>query len=321
MAYFIFVSLLFTYAQGQCLGAAFEGGGARGSYEAGVLSVITDPSKNVGVKYNVMTGISIGALTLNSIGGFPIGQEQEMSQFLNEMWFNITDNSDIFNEWRGGLIDGLLFQRGLYNNAKGTEYFHKYSTIPKRNVTVGAANLDFGTFQNFDDSLSSAFFDACVSSGSMPFFFPPHDFVGYTWMDGGTILNLDIPSAVERCLTVTDESQITIDVLFDSQPNILSNATSFKTIKVIERMNEIRKYDNSIWYLYNSMKAYPKVFFRHLFTPSQTLNTVLNFTKAAIHANYEIGIQDANNVISDPSHSPRSIVQTHYSKFKQVVFP
>jgi predicted acylesterase/phospholipase RssA len=317
----LILSILRNFASGQCLGLVIEGGGAKGSYEAGVLSVITDPSKGINVKYNIMTGISIGALTLNSIGGFPQGQELEMSQFLNQMWFNITDNSDLFTEWKGGLIEGLLFQQGLYNNDNGIEFYRRFSKSPLRNVTVGSTNLDYGLFENFNESVGLAFLDASISSASIPFFFPPHKFVGFTWADGGCILNLDIPLAVERCLTVTDESSITIDILMDNFHTSLSNSTSFKTPQVFERAYQISQYDKSIWYLYNSMLAYPKVIFRYLFAPSQPLSSTLNFTKAAILENFNVGVKDAEDVISESGHQPQEMMKNWFSSLSKIEFP
>jgi predicted patatin/cPLA2 family phospholipase len=321
MVFVVFLTLLKHLVNGECLGLAIEAGGSRGSYEAGLISVITDPAEGLNVKYNVMTGVSIGALTLNSIGGFPMGQELQMSQFLNQLWFNITDNSDIFVEWKGGLIDGLLFHQGLYNIENGISFFHKFSKVPVRNVTVGSTNLDLGTFVNFNESLGIAFFDACVSSGSIPIFFPPHQFVGHSWIDGGVVLSIDIPSAVERCLTVTDESSTTIDIILDIGSKQLNNDTSFKTLQVFERMIDIQQYDLTMSVLYNAMQAYPKVNFRYLFTPSQPLGSMLNFTKVAIQENFNIGVADAKKILNDSGHSPRKIVRNKLLGLSKIEFP
>ena len=306
----------------QCYGAVFEGGGAKGAYEAGALSVLTDPTNNIFVQYDIITGISIGALNTMVIGSFPVGQELQMSQKLNEFWFGIQNNSDLFVEWRGGIIEGVLFQKSIYNNARGIEYFRGYFKPPQRNVVVGATNLDTGLFQNFNQSIGSAFFDATISSASIPAAFPPHIMEGYAFADGGCILNLDIPSAIEYCLSKTSNQRlITLDILTDSYYQGLPTETSFKTRDVLERIYEIIKYDSSVWYLYNSMASFPSVNFRYLIYPSKPLHGSLDFNSTSIRDNYNTGVSDTLNAIKPSSQTPRNSIKRSLQDSMKTVFP
>lgn len=318
---FLLIIVAETFAQ-QCYGVAFEGGGAKGAYEAGALSVLTDPSNNIFVQYDIMTGISIGALNTMVIGSFPVGQELQSSQKLNEFWFGIQNNSDLFVEWRGGIIEGVLFQKSIYNNARAIEYFRGYFKAPQRNVVVGATNLDTGLFQNFDQSLGNAFFDAAVSSASIPGAFPPHVMEGYAFADGGCILNLDIPSAIEYCLNKTGNQRlITIDILTDSYYQPLPSETSFKTTSVLERIYEIIKYDSSVWYLYNSFASFPSVNFRYFIYPSKPLHGSLDFNNTSIRDNYSLGVNDTLNAIKLNSECPREAIKRSLQKSIQVIHP
>ena len=316
----LLVSLIFPIVSSQCLGLVLEGGGCRGAYEAGVISVLTNASNNIPSAYNIISGISIGALSTSVMCSYPYGQELQMSQRLNEVWFNITKPSDLFVEWKGGYIDGLLFHAGLLDNSPAVKYFRSYFNPPQRNVSVGTTNLDLGLFFTFNESINLAFFDAAISSASIPFAFTPHHFDGYSWADGGCINNLDMTSAVERCLMITDENKIEIDVVFDLYHENLPNATSFKTIKVIERAFEILRADSGIRNFYGSLVAYPSIKIRNLFTPSVPLFKSLNFTSSNIRYNFDVGVKDALEVISKKQDYEK-IVKEAYNKRKLIVFP
>ena len=52
-----------------------------------------------------------------------------------------------------------------------------------------------------------------LASGSIPGVFKPQFFDGRYLMDGGTVIDVNVPSAVEQCLElVDDESKIIIDI-------------------------------------------------------------------------------------------------------------
>ena len=55
---------------------------------------------------------------------------------------------------------------------------------------------------------------AAMSSGSIPVVFPPQHFHGYVLMDGGTVWDINIDSAVNQCLDAGyDEKDIIMDVI------------------------------------------------------------------------------------------------------------
>ena len=53
-----------------------------------------------------------------------------------------------------------------------------------------------------------------MASSAMPVIFPYVNFRNSTFIDGGTMLNLDIGGAIERCKEIVpDESDIILDVV------------------------------------------------------------------------------------------------------------
>jgi predicted acylesterase/phospholipase RssA len=319
LLYILFSSL--SVSAQTCLAAAFEGGGSKGAYEAGVLFVFTNAANGPNVKYNVISGISIGAVNAGLVSNYPMGQEAAMAQNMVAFWKSLTGDSSIYKEWPGGLIDGLLFQSGLLNNAPAVELSQIWLTGPRqRNVTVGSTNLDLGLFQTFNESLGLAFADAIIASGSIPIFFPPHNFVGFSWADGGCICGLDVASAVERCLDVTNEANITVDLFFDHYIGPMANYTKFKTVDVLERAFEIRSDDSASRLAYNAMIAYPEVNFRYSINPSEPMASLLNFTQANVEFNLKLGYKDANAALKEMKDA-RTTIRDMFQKSTKIVYP
>lgn len=53
-----------------------KGGANRGSYEAGVIETLVNSLDPEDVKYDVISGISVGALNAAHVASFPRGQEK-----------------------------------------------------------------------------------------------------------------------------------------------------------------------------------------------------------------------------------------------------
>jgi hypothetical protein len=62
-------------------------------------------------------------------------------------------------------------------------------------------------------------------------------------MDGGTVWNLNVSSAIEGCLTKVDDlSKITVDILLCHAPEDLKPDTATSTLENYMRHRHIKKY-------------------------------------------------------------------------------
>jgi predicted acylesterase/phospholipase RssA len=66
------------------------------------------------MEYDIITGVSAGALNAFALSMFPKGQEAEMADFLYNTWFNLSDAS-VFTENKP-LAYSLFFGKSLLNN-------------------------------------------------------------------------------------------------------------------------------------------------------------------------------------------------------------
>jgi predicted acylesterase/phospholipase RssA len=92
-----------------------------------------------------------------------------------------------------------------------------------RRVSVSCVDINTGDFTEFNQ-INTNYYDfgqAGLSSGSIPVVFPPQHFQGKICMDGGTVWNVNIDSAINQChdMGATDD-EITLDVLICGGPGM-----------------------------------------------------------------------------------------------------
>lgn len=75
----------------------------------------------------------------------------------------------------------------------------------KRNITIGVTDFNLGTFLTYNETLSNPeFVEAVMGSSAVPIIWPLRNFDGRICADGGTLINIDIYSAINRCLQITN---------------------------------------------------------------------------------------------------------------------
>jgi predicted acylesterase/phospholipase RssA len=62
------------------------GGGSKGAYEAGVVWGLMHYGNPEDYRYDVVTGVSAGAINGAAMSVWPIGQEVAMSEYISDTW-------------------------------------------------------------------------------------------------------------------------------------------------------------------------------------------------------------------------------------------
>ena len=75
---------------GKCLGLVLKGGGNKGAYEAGAIYALVKNLHPHEVRYDVVSGISVGALNAAHVATYPKGEELKMAEDLVQMWTDIS---------------------------------------------------------------------------------------------------------------------------------------------------------------------------------------------------------------------------------------
>ena len=94
------------------------GGGANnGAWEAGVLyGLIHNASDPTDYQYDVISGVSAGALNATVLAGWEPGKEKEMVSWLCDLWSNLK-TSDVWQDWKYGKLEGLTTKHGIVDNS------------------------------------------------------------------------------------------------------------------------------------------------------------------------------------------------------------
>ena len=92
-----------------------SGGANKGAYEAGVLYGLAHKLDNADVAWDVVTGVSAGAINAAGISMFPVGKEREMTEFLINTLEGLTTET-IYTLWPGGLLEGITDHSGIFND-------------------------------------------------------------------------------------------------------------------------------------------------------------------------------------------------------------
>ena len=261
-----------------CHALAMEGGGDKGAYEAGVLKAFVKYLNPEDIKYDVVTGISVGSLNAMLVVNSYIGGEAELADRMVALWEWVgqTGSGAVFEDWNSlGIPYAILGEPSLYSTQplRDTVITQFNDTIGiQRKFVIGTSDFNKGVFTQFNESIGvPGLKEVVMCSSAMPALFPYQNFSGTLFCDGGCIINLNVAAAVDRCLEVTTQENIILDMIFLTGANLEPNATAYKTYEVMNRAKEISSYDNSMWYLYNALQAYPDVNFRYTVVPSQAL--------------------------------------------------
>ena len=178
---FIFLILL-TFAHGLNQ-LSFSGGGSFGAVEIGILKRLNQIENK---KYDLYTGISAGALNagfLSYYSNINLGiknAEILYSSIRNHMVYDILPTTGI----------SLLNTQPLYDTI--TKIIKTMPTkIPSIHTLIGATNLYSGKLDiyNFEEQSDLNKVLLLMSSTAIPGIFPPVNFNGQLYADGGTLSN------------------------------------------------------------------------------------------------------------------------------------
>jgi NTE family protein len=207
------------------VGLVLQGGGALGSYQAGVYEALADS----GYRPDWVAGISVGAINAAIIAGNAPGHRV---QSLRSFWEAITAPTILWppapaglpTEWqhRASALSALMFgQRGFFTPRPPQDWFSSdkcvsfYETsVLKRTLeqlvdfdrindtkdmrlSVGAVNVRTGHFAYFDSEEITIRPEHIMASGALPPGFPPVEIDGEQYWDGGLLSNTPLQHMID----------------------------------------------------------------------------------------------------------------------------
>jgi predicted acylesterase/phospholipase RssA len=128
----IVVLCLFNYVSAQkCRALALRGGGTKGNYEVGVLQSFLEHLPPEEIQYDVVVGVSIGAVNAATIGMYEKGREKEAFATLKDYWSDL-ETDQIFVQWpTWGPIAGL-WKNSLFDSTPTHDRINQRLKNPMR---------------------------------------------------------------------------------------------------------------------------------------------------------------------------------------------
>ncbi|OMJ88016.1 hypothetical protein SteCoe_10177 [Stentor coeruleus] len=300
--------LLIIAANGQtpkCRILALAGGSDHGAYQAGGIIGLINSLPQGEAEWDVITGIGIGALNGMMVSQSSKGSESVLASNLLDFWK--TFNTDLFyNHWPGWLVQGLLFESGLYNT-KPMEKFIS-STLKqdfKRILGVGATDLITGGYMYFNsttlplDIMAVGILASAADQGD----FPIVPYKNYKLISGAIKYTVDLLRGITTCVNMGfDPEDIIVDTVLAACKAIDNeDPKKFNAVQNIRRSLEIMASDEQLSAVEMAKSTNPNVNFRTVIYPTRKFKTSFNpydVSKRERKEMLEIGQEDAKKAVS-----------------------
>ena len=197
-----------------CSILVLSGGGAHGSFQAGVINQMHDK----GISWDIITGVSVGSLNSIGLALFSPKEQGAAVDMLKQIWHNLT-REDVYKY----NIDPL-WDQSIYNNEPLYETVYNFvaQTGEKvlRELVIGAVCFNTGKLtlfhtpdmQNIDDITHIV-----IGSSAAPLLFPPHLYKEQYYVDGGLFSNELIAPGIQYCFQ-QNKTDIKIYAISCDQP-------------------------------------------------------------------------------------------------------
>lgn len=124
------------------------------------------------------------------LAGYAIGDEINAAEGLVAMWRGITQE-ELIKAWSwGGIMRGIYYETGLFDNAPGRAFGRKTVQTPKRPFIYGYVDAETGLYQTgstLEFSNMDTYLDGVTASTTVPGIFPAMKELvkGKAFIDGG----------------------------------------------------------------------------------------------------------------------------------------
>jgi len=173
------------------LGLALSGGAARGAWQGGRLTGLLKP-------WEVVAGVSVGAINAAHLAQYPIGQEAEALVALSVLWHQIK-TKNVYRRWFPFGKMHALWRTGVYDLYPLYKFLRNHLDIEKirtsgRRLRVGAVNYATREWTEWTDA--DVTISAVLASCAIPYAFEPVSVDGVLYQDGGVRTVVPIESLV-----------------------------------------------------------------------------------------------------------------------------
>lgn len=166
-------------------GLILAGGGARGAYQVGALKHILFDLETT---FDVLAGVSVGALNAAVLAQFNKGKEKEAYLTLENIWLTVKSKDVFKNHFPFGILQ-MPFKGSVYDSSPLKKTLKKHISPQKlrdsdKFLIVGATDYTTGDFIEFSHQ-DEDILEIIRASAAIPVLFPYVTIAGNFFMDGG----------------------------------------------------------------------------------------------------------------------------------------
>jgi NTE family protein len=160
-------------------------GGCKGAFQVGVLKRWMGEQ---GIDYDIVCGVSVGALNAAALAMTEIGKPREAISRLENLWLRV-ETKLIYKRWFPFGRLHALWNKSVYDSSPLAEFVRQELSLSEiqasgKKLAVGAVSLDTGDY-DFGREYDSNLIDWVLASSSFPVFLSPILMKGQLWSDGG----------------------------------------------------------------------------------------------------------------------------------------
>ena len=249
-----------------------SGGGVKGAYQSGVLChLILD----LGRQYDILCGVSVGALNCSFLSMFIKEEEKQGFERLLQFWLTV-NNDKIWKRWFPFGKLHALWLKSLFNSQPLIDTVHQYVNLDAirksgRQVSVGAVSLTTGQYRSFTQD-DDSFVDGVLASSAFPSGLKPIFIDGELYTDGGVKHVTPLKEAIN--LGATEVDMILCAPTMSTAPYDNHSAALKLALRTVDLMSdEITDADLKMAILYNKMAEFDS---SKKFIPINTIRPKLN---------------------------------------------
>ena len=188
-------------ADGKCRALILSGGSNNGAWEAGLVWGLLHYGTPSDYAWDTVSGVSAGAINTGGFATWETGTELELTEYLSDQWANMT-NKELFKIKTLNPIKMIFDENSVLDDTGAINTLNEIYSYTggqiKRHFAVSAVDINTGEYHAMTDK-NTTFEDlakSSMSSASIPGVFPPLPLNGFLNMDGGTVWNANLSTAV-----------------------------------------------------------------------------------------------------------------------------
>lgn len=213
-----------------------SGGGSKGQYSVGAIQHLMGVK---GIQYDIICGVSVGALIAAYLCQFPKGEEAEAAEGLLALFSNVR-NQDVWKHWKPFRYLHGLWKGGLTDSSPLRQTIKDKLDVERvrtagRELRIGVTSLTSGLHHTFtQDAYNLA--ELVYASAAFPVAFEPSYFDKQWWSDGGIHTVTPVKAAIDAGATHVD---VVLVAPCHAIPRVIPHPTTIQVaVRTIELMTD-----------------------------------------------------------------------------------